>query len=155
MGRSSDVLHNLDSALSGNSKRQLRRSGISCNSHHQRNPMTKSSTIGALAFAALLTVSASACAAPLTTSETCVELSAITAAYPSPFPSDPAEQDKAVKDLVGKVEKLAGKASETLKDDVQAMAERVKRNADGNISSGTEYDKEQAAMDRLEKVCKF
>lgn len=97
----------------------------------------------------------SGCAAPLTTSETCVELGAIAATYPSPLPSDPAVRNKVYEEFAGKVEKLAGNASETLKDDVKAMAERVKDNAAGDIANETAEDRGEAAIDRLQKVCKF
>jgi hypothetical protein len=90
----------------------------------------------------------SGCSQPLTTADTCVELRAAIATFPDALGDKSAED--AYDELSSKLIRLTDSASDTLADDIETAGNFLARGANGGENAD-----EQAALDRLEKICEI
>lgn len=104
---------------------------------------------------AILGLALSGCGSTLTTSETCVEMKAITVSFPSTMPGDPAEEKKILQEVATQLDRLADKSSETLKDAVKSTAKVIKARANDKELDLGELDDQEAMYEKLQSICEL
>lgn len=112
--------------------------------------MGKNCTLLSVVFGVLLLTG---CSQSLTTAETCLEIKAIEATYPSVEPDDPDELKAIQEKIVGQLTKLSKMSSETFKDGMQSAVKVMEGNVTGLDAGDEDYDAASIFWDQYDSVC--